>query len=232
MADGELVEKVSTKYKKQVGRRKRVKLPEGAETLTIKSMDRLSRIYGINLEAKVSGITWSSLGLPGATSEVWLRPGRKEFVRLLRRFEPTLAVVMLGGNDGLMLSKKRTTIEAIEKDTRNFIKRIQASEPESDCLLVSPLEAVRAKAGGRQLIPKPEVLEVIKALQRVAKDQGCGFWDMHASMGGVGSLKKWIKANLMLADRIHPRSRGSDLLGEMMAEAIMRSYDARYKEAL
>jgi lysophospholipase L1-like esterase len=185
-----------------------------------------ARVYGVRLEAEgAPGILWSTLGLPGATSAVWLRPDEEEFVRLLGARPPHLAVVMLGGNDGLMLSKGRTTLEAIERDTTRFIRRIRAAAHEADCLVVSPLEAVRAKTGGR-LIPKPEVPKVIAVLRRVAEAEGCGFWDMYASMGGKGALKRWVRARLMLGDLIHPRSRGSDLLGEMMAEAIMDAYDA------
>jgi len=91
-------------------------------------------------------------------------------------------------------------------------------------LIVSPLEAVRATQGGR-MTPKPEVAEVIAIQRRVAEERGCGFWSMYRSMGGEGSLARWVEADLMLGDLIHPRSRGSDLLGEMLAEALMRGYD-------
>lgn len=204
----------------------RYALPKGTETVTLKSVDKGARVYGVSLDSDQPGLTWTTLGLPGATSEVWLRPDGTEFEAQLEHLSPDLAVVMLGGNDGLMLSKKRTTAAAIERDTRAFLARIRAARPGLDCLLVTPLESVRAKTGGR-LIPKPEVLVVIDVLRRVAESEGCGFWDMYASMGGKGSLKRWVKAKLMLGDLIHPRSRGSDLLGEMMVEALMTAYDER-----
>lgn len=226
LADERSVGRLDTRGNTPRGTMTSYVLPEATETLTLRSEGPGARIYGVNLEARVPGVLWSTLGLPGATSEVWLRPDRDEFVRLLAERPPDLAVVMLGGNDGLMLSKKRVTLEAIERDTSAFVERVRAASPAVDCLLVSPLEAVRAKGGGR-LIPKPEVPMVIRVLRRVAERHGCGFWDMYASMGGRGSLKRWVKARLMLGDLIHPRSRGSDLLGEMMAEAMMRAYDER-----
>ncbi|MEO1232596.1 MAG: GDSL-type esterase/lipase family protein [Myxococcota bacterium] len=225
-ADETEIGRVSTRGEETLARVHRLDVPSGAKAVMLESTGPGARVFGLTLQADVPGITWSTLGLPGATSEVWLRPDEEEFVRLLAEHGPDLAVVMLGGNDGLMLAKKRTTAAAVERDLRAFLKRIRRAKPELDCLLVTPLEAVRAKGGGR-LVPKPEVAVVIDVIGKVARTEGCGLWDMYASMGGKGSLRRWVKARLMLGDLIHPRSRGSDLLGEMMVEAIMEAYDAR-----
>lgn len=228
-ADGDLFAVLDTRAEAVTATVARYTLPEGTEKLVLRSRRRGPRIQGVSLEAKGPGITWSTLGLPGATSSVWLRPDQAEFERMLRGRGPHLAVIMLGGNDGLMLAKHRTTAAEIERDLAAFIERIRSALPEVDCLLVTPLEAVRAKTGGR-LVPKPEVKTIIALTERVAQTKGCGLWDMYASMGGPGSLKRWVDARLMLGDLIHPRSRGSDLLGEMMAESIMEAYDARGRE--
>ncbi|MBX2814141.1 MAG: hypothetical protein KTR25_20195 [Myxococcales bacterium] len=225
LADDVAVGRLNTKSANVQAQVEHFVLPETTKKLELRSESANVRLYGMSLEAKRAGIVWTTLGLPGATSDVWLRPNKEEFVRLLSRHRPHLAVFMLGGNDGLMLSKKKTTLRAIEKSTRRLVGRVREAYPRMDCLLVSPLEAVRAKGGGRRLIPKPEVPKVIEIQRRVARKEGCAFWDMYTSMGGKGSLKKWVKARLMLADFIHPKSRGSNLLGEIMAEAIMTAYD-------
>lgn len=226
IADGEKVAEVDTKADALAAASHHLTLPEGTKKLVLRATKPGVRVLAVGLEADAPGLTWSTLGLPGATSKVWLRPDAEEFQALLADRAPELAVVMLGGNDGLMLAKKRQTADSIEKDLGAFVDRIRAGLPEVDCLLVTPLEAVRAKAGGR-LVPKPEVKTIIALTERVAKAKGCALWDMYASMGGPGSLKRWVDARLMLGDLIHPRSRGSDLLGEMMAEALMNAYDAR-----
>ena len=231
LADGERIAVLDTgRPGEPRGTVTRYALPEGTETVVLRSRTPGPRVYGVALDAEVPGITWSSLGLPGATSAVWLRPGEDEFVRLLAERAPDLAVVMLGGNDGLMLSKKRVSAEAIERDLTRFLDRIRAARPGVDCLLVTPLEAVRQKGGGR-LVPKPELQTILRITRDVAQAEGCALWDMYASMGGRGSLERWVDAGLMLGDLIHPKSRGSDLLGEMMTEAIMEAYDDRPDEA-
>ncbi|MBK8015006.1 MAG: hypothetical protein IPK13_27115 [Deltaproteobacteria bacterium] len=201
----------------------RFTIPPGTTEFKLRAVDYGPRLFGVVLEADQPGVVYESIGLPGATSRVWNEPDREDFERQLGLRDPALVIVMLGGNDGLMLSKERTTTERIEADLDAFVGRIQEASAKTDCLLVSPLEAVRKK--GSQFIPKPEVLEVIELERRVAERRGCAFWDMHAAMGGEGSLAKWVKSDLMLPDLIHPRNRGSNLLGEMMSEAIMDAYD-------
>jgi lysophospholipase L1-like esterase len=198
---------------------------EGVDAVTLTAETHGPRVFGVAMEADVPGVVLESIGLPGATSEVWLRPDREDFERLLAHRDPRLVVHMVGGNDGLMLSKRRANVETIESSMDAFFERVESAVPDADCLVITPLEAVRAKADGR-MVPKPEVHTVMEIQRRVARRHGCGVWDMYASMGGAGSLRRWVDADLMLGDLIHPRSRGSDLLGEMLAEAILRAYAA------
>lgn len=125
------------------------------------------------------------------------------------------------------IHQKRKTIEQVEKATHDFIKTIKAAAPGADCLVVSPLDGVVAKASG-EMKSKPEVAKVIEAQRKVATEEGCAYWDMYSSMGGAGSLEKWFKAGLINPDLIHPRAVAGDVLGEMLAEAIMNAYDSRH----
>lgn len=228
IAGGQVISTLDTRaYGKPEAARHRFELPEGVDSLTMRAVTHGARVFGVVFESnEVPGVVYESIGLPGATSEVWLRPDAEDFARQLAARNPALVVQMVGGNDVLMLSKRRTDPKSVEAEMRRFWGRIHAAVPRADCLIVSPLESVRAKNDGR-LIPKPEVQTVIELQRRVARDAGCAFWDMHASMGGTGSLEDWVQANLMLGDLIHPKSRGSDLLGEMFVESIMDAYDAR-----
>lgn len=227
-ADGEAVSNLETRrFEGPEAARHRFVLPRGTEELVMRAETHGSRVFGLVFESDgLPGVVYESIGLPGATSEVWLRPDPEDFQRQLAARAPALVVSMVGGNDVLMLSKNRTTPDEVETSMLQFFDRVRTAVPQADCLIVSPLESVRAKNDGR-MIPKPEVLTVIDLQRRVAERAGCGFWDMHASMGGEGSLTRWVQADLMLGDLIHPRSRGSDLLGEMMAEALMTAYDSR-----
>ncbi|MEM6368689.1 MAG: GDSL-type esterase/lipase family protein [Myxococcota bacterium] len=225
-ADGEVLGRVDTlaDRPRSDARVKRFDLGAGVEALELEALSPGARVFGVVLESRGPGVVYESIGLPGATSEVWTRPQREDFIQMLAARQPALVVHMVGGNDGLMLSKKRTALQKIEAAMNAFFDRVAEAAPEADCLIVTPFEAVRAKADGRKL-PKPEVQDIAALQRKLAEARGCGLWDMYTSMGGEGSLQRWIDADLMLADLIHPRSRGSDLIGEMFAESLMEAYD-------
>jgi hypothetical protein len=201
-------------------------LPEGTRTMKLKTRGKNVRLFGVSLEARVPGVIYESIGIPGTTSEVWLYPDPKGFEKQLVHRNPALLVTMLGGNDARSLHQRKKTLIEVEKATRAFINRLQEATPDADCMIVSPMDAVVAKANG-EMKSKAEVPEVVAVQKKVAREMGCAFWDMYASMGGSGSLERWVKANLVNPDLIHPLATGADLLGELMAEAIMNAYDAR-----
>jgi lysophospholipase L1-like esterase len=206
-----------------------VELPAGTKTLRLVAKKADLRVFGVALEANVPGVIYESIGVPGTTSEVWLFPEPEGFRAQLAHRDPALVVTMLGGNDARTIHQKRRKIEDVEKGTRGFIQALKRGAPNADCLIVSPLDGVHAKASG-EMTSKPEVKKVIEVQRKVAREEGCAFWDMFASMGGAGSLEKWFNAGLINPDLIHPRATGGDLLGEMMAEALMNAYDERHAE--
>jgi lysophospholipase L1-like esterase len=201
-----------------------LELPQGTQTMRVRAGAKGIRLFGASLEAGVPGVILESLGVPGTSAEVWLYPDEDGFVRHLRHRDPALVVTMLGGNDARTIHQRRTTIEKVETATRDLVRRIKRAAPESDCLIVSPLDGVQATTGGA-MKSKPEVRKVIDVQRKVAEEEGCGFWNLFGSMGGPGSLERWFKANLINPDLIHPRALGGDLLGELMSDALMNAYD-------
>jgi hypothetical protein len=199
-------------------------LAEGTQTLKLKAKSRGVRVFGVSLEAGVPGIVYETIGLPGATFEVWMLPDEEDFSRQLVHRDPRLVVTMLGGNDGLMLSKKKTTLEKIEENTNAFLARLRKAAPDADCLVVSPMDAARTSVGG-EIVSKEEVPQIVELQKRLSQAHGCAFWNMWQSMGGSGSLARWHKQGMINADMIHPKGYGGDLLGEMMVSAMMEAYD-------
>jgi lysophospholipase L1-like esterase len=227
-ADDKLLRTLETKSPYGISDAKiaELQLPEGTQAMKLKTRGKNVRLFGVSLEARVPGVIYESIGIPGATSEVWLYPDPRGFEKQLVARDPSLIITMLGGNDARALHQKKKTLIEIEKSTRAFLARLEESAPGADCMVVSPMDAVEAKASG-EMKSKAEIPEVLAVQKRVAKDMGCAFWDMYASMGGSGSLERWVKAGLINPDLIHPRAAGADLLGELLAEALMDAYDAR-----
>jgi lysophospholipase L1-like esterase len=64
---------------------------------------------------------------------------------------------------------------------------------------------------------------IIAMQQQIAYENGVAFYNSFASMGGEGSMVKWVDSKPPLAykDYMHPNDKGSEIMGRSMFDAIM-----------
>lgn len=182
-----------------------------------------ARIYGLSFETGAPGVLYDPIGPVGADAKVYLQLERASFKEHLAAHAPALVVLMVGGNDALKIRKGWTTPERVRKDHLDVIDVLRAAVPEADCLIWSPMDAGKRARG--KIVTKGGLGAVRHMQAEVAKEKGCGFWDLHEAMGGEGSITRWSKAGVMNADLVHPRSRAADLLGHLFADAWMALHE-------
>lgn len=205
--------------------------PEGKERpdsvprprrLEIAALGPKARLYGLGFFTDAPGLVWTSIGPVGADTKVFLQLERKSFVESLRQHRPDLVVLMVGGNDAHKIRRGWKTFDEIEADHRELVGLLRETVPEVSILLLSPLDS-GVKRGGR-VVSKPLIPEMRDLQRRVADDLGIGFWDAYEAMGGEGAVARWARAKVMNADLIHPKKPAADLLGQLLADAILAWY--------
>ena len=222
--DGEEVKRVKSK-RRNMGRRIRVRIPEGAKKLDLIADGREMVSYGANLEREKPGVIWNTFGVPAAGSTTFFESNEKLFQSQLKLQNPSLVVVMLGGNETKRIQWGKRTKEQVERDFRALLHRIRSDAPNASCLAIGPIDAVTGKPPKR-FRTRPPLGWVINMQQRIAREQGCTYFNLFRAMGGAGSLKRFSKYRMLHDDLVHPRSKGLDLLGELIAAAIFEGYDA------
>jgi lysophospholipase L1-like esterase len=171
------------------------------------------------------------VGLPGATAEVFMRTQRGAFRSQPRYRRPALVVMMVGGNEAFYISRNRITPAEVRSTAEKFVKTVREAVPGSACLVMAPLDAAVRTMGG-ELIPRRGSQQVAGILRQVALEAGCAYWDALTAMGGEGSSIKWLSAGLLNEDLVHPRARGSDLLGHLFDFALQRAYGHAHQPLL
>jgi len=63
-----------------------------------------------------------------------------------------------------------------------------------------------------------------KSFFMLADKHKAGVWDKFSIMGGLGSMAKWEKADLAKKDKVHFKTAGYQLLGDMFYKALMQAY--------
>jgi hypothetical protein len=94
--------------------------------------------------------------------------------------------------------------------------------------VVAPLD--RAEDKGGRLVTKNVILDLVAIQKRVASAHGAAFWNTFDAMGGEGSMARWVKAKPQLGggDLTHPTPLGAEVLGDMLSDALIASFE-RYR---
>lgn len=201
-----------------------VTLPPGTKRIEMVADGPNVASYGAILEREAPGIIWNTFGVPAAGARTFLEADNELFIDHLRRQKPNLVAVMLGGNETKRLQWRKRTQQEVEEDFTTLLNRIRETVPEASCLAIGPIDAVD---GGRAnpFRMRPHLPWVIRTQRRIARAHGCAYLDLFAAMGGPGSLKRFHAKRYLHDDLVHPRSAGLDVLGELIAQSMLRAWE-------
>ncbi len=171
-------------------------------------------LYGIELLLDGPGITYSSLGVNGASIPSFLRCNL--FGDQLKVLNPDLVIISLGTNDGFT---RDFNPEVYKRNYIRLINLIQEACPETDLLLTVPNDVlIKKKRSNKNTSLQEEVI------YQLAETYQCGVWNFFRVMGGHNSVPAWYINGLMQRDRVHFTTPGYQIKGELLYEAILKSY--------
>jgi lysophospholipase L1-like esterase len=171
-------------------------------------------ITGILLDSGDDGIIYNSVGVNGADVRSFLRCNL--FNDELQYLAPDLVIISLGTND-CYSEKWDSTV--FERNLTDFAINIKARLPETAIIFTTPPDHYRKRRHNNT-----DVLTAINVIFRVAKNQNAGVWDLFTVMGGLESVSVWLDTGLAVRDRIHFNKEGYILQGNLLFEAIMKSW--------
>ena len=203
----------------------RINVSPGAHTLTIKTIGNGEvRLFGVVLESGARGVQYDSLGVNGAFVGLLNRyQDEATWAEQLLRRNPDLVILAYGANES---EYENWPMEQYEADTRGVVRRIRAALPNASILFVGPMD--RGKRGaGAAIITRPTIPKLIEAQRRLAAETGCAFFDTFTAMGGEGTIAHWYEAKprLMTSDFTHPTWQGSEIVGTLLHDALLRAYE-------
>ncbi|WP_255442347.1 GDSL-type esterase/lipase family protein [Corallococcus sp. Z5C101001] len=200
-------------------------LPPGAKWLDVTAEGEGAIVQGVVLQKDAPGVVLDMLGVPSSDATLYARLEEDALKAQLQQRDPKLLLFFLGGNESKRLEWKRTDLPTVRKDLTTLLRRTHAAAPGSACLVVGPMDAVQdSHEKGKPLSQRPFLEAAITAEREVALAEGCGFFNLYAAMGGAGSLARFDQAGFMHEDLVHPRGQGLDLLGQLVADALMAAW--------
>jgi lysophospholipase L1-like esterase len=194
-------------------------MPVDSVCFNLKRVDTLQKdftLYGFSLENDLtSGFYLAALGANGASSSSFLRCA--QLVPQLATLNADLYVISLGVND--------TQSKGFEKDDYienydSLITFIRKASPDAAIILTTTTDNfIKRKTSNKRTISAREAMFELMNKHHIA------VWDLFSLMGGYKSMLKWYKAGLASKDKVHFTGKGYVLLGDLMYEAVNRSYN-------
>lgn len=184
---------------------------------TVKTFEtqRFATLFGVNLENGQSGILYHAIGVNGAKYSHY--NAAKLFARQTRALQPDLFIISLGTNESVdhpYLDRN------LYQHVTQLVESLSAQNPAASFILVSPPDAFMKKVK-----PNPGIEQVRNEIIRYAVENGHGFWDMYKVNGGKDSAGDWRLHGLLRPDGIHFSKEGYAYQGNLLFEAIMKSYN-------
>jgi hypothetical protein len=199
-------------------------LPPGPHTVRIETLDKAEvRVFGVVLERSDPGVVVDVLGIDGTRGRNHLQWNEAVWADNLQRRAPDLYTLSYGTNESVDAG---LSIPLYAEDLREQLRRFRRLLPEASCLLLGPVDFPIVEKD--RILPRPVLHEIIEAQRQVAAEEGCGFWDGIAFMGGELSMPAWVTADPPLArqDHLHYTRRGGARKGMALADALMHGLDA------
>lgn len=220
--DGERAEEVSTAASgRGAGFFERNVPPARSVTLSPKG-DGEVVLFGVVLETDGPGVVYDALGANGASVHFLSLLDASGWEAALSARESDLVVIGLGTNES---GYAGIPGPRYEREYAEVIGRVRRALPLASILLMAPMDrGTRDETGA--IVTMPVIPRIVEAQQRVARANGCAFFDTFAAMGGDGTMGRWFttEPRLVTGDFTHTTKTGSDRVARLLVGALTRAY--------
>lgn len=171
-------------------------------------------LYGIQFINDDPGITYHSIGVNGAAVPSYLKCVL--LAKHLKVIDPDLIILSIGVNDA---HGKNFSADAFRVNYESLIQMMKPALKDATVLFTTNNDTYLSRK-----YPNRNALQVREVMFQLAEKYGYGVWDLHSIMGGLGSMSTWEREGLAASDRVHFTRAGYTLIGDLMFEAILKSY--------
>jgi hypothetical protein len=178
-------------------------------------------LFGVSLEAP-QGVTVDNFSFRGISGNEFSKMDSSFLANISKNHSYDLIIMEYGVN--LFVKPTDDNFNWFYKPFTRAINKLKASFPNSNILIVSSADRAYKYDGVYQTaVGMPNLLAL---QQKAAYETGSAFYNTFESMGGNGSIARWVDTipSLSYKDYMHPNNRGSEIIGKSIFDAIMFEY--------
>ena len=171
-------------------------------------------MFGLRLSNNQPGFCYHSIGVNGASVPSYLRC--ENLTSDLSMVNPDLIIFSIGINDAYEPSFSK---EIFKSNYDSIIQIVKKINPNVAILLTTNNDSYY-----RKIKPNNRAFLVREVMYELAEKYNAGVWDFFEIMGGLDSISEWEKYGLAKKDKVHLTPNGYKLIGDLLFEAILKSY--------
>lgn len=200
-----------------------------AETATI-SLSGKGLIYGISADGG-KGVMVDNAPMRGSSGTNFLDVPEADLKAYYDNFNVGLIILQYGGNSVPHLRSDKS-ISAYKERMKTVIALFKRISPRSKLLFIGPSDMATRKGGAPKTYDR--LPQVVDSLRAAAIESKIAYWDLFASMGGEGSMVKWVNTGLAGGDYLHFSTKGAQKAGQMLYNTLnfIRSHRMKAKKTI
>ncbi|MBK9089847.1 MAG: hypothetical protein IPL90_12690 [Holophagales bacterium] len=181
-------------------------------------------LYGVVLETSGPGLVYDAVGANGASIHALNRLEETDWIEALALRGSDLVILNYGTNE--------STMEGVggpryEREYAEAIRRVRTALPEASVLVMAPMDRGERLEDG-SIGTLPSIRRLVTVQRRIARENGCAFFDTFAAMGGEGTMGRWYESEprLVTGDFTHTTKPGSDRVARLLVGALQAARTA------
>lgn len=174
-------------------------------------------LQGIQLLNDVPGLTYTAVGVNGASVPTYLRCEKLE--QHLATAVPDLVVFGIGINDAYMPADE-FKVEEYKQNYLALMTRIRSVNKDVKFIFITNNDSYY-----KRKYPNKNALKVRDVMYELSKEENAAVWDLFTIMGGLNSIRKWETKTLAKPDKVHFTNEGYQLKADLFFDAIRRDFE-------
>ena len=220
----------------------------GFHDVAVRSLtDAPVTVTGVEVNREGDGVSYVSLGFPGATVQLLQKLADDNLADDLKTIAPDVIVLAFGTNEGF---NDALDVAAYTAQYEQIVKRLKSLRPQARIVIIGPPDGARAAGackpgapgcatsasadGGVCRLPTPPKLaQVREAQRRLAMRLEADFWDWSSAMPGPCGAQIWAAADppLMAHDYVHMTTEGYKQSADRFADFLIPLIEGRQTSA-
>ncbi len=181
-------------------------------------------ICGFSLEGDY-GIQVDNIAMRGCSGTFFGYIDQTSLSRMYEDLNSELILLQFGGNS-VPFFKDSAAVRNYVSFFKSQIRTVKRLHPSAAVIVIGPSDMSKFSGG---IYESYKFLSYcVNQMKKAAGNEGAGYWDLYAAMGGANSMPAWVESGLAGKDYIHFSPKGASIASQLFYDAFEAEF-AKWK---